>query len=183
MPLFPSPCGVMVAKVPIQQRGHAFFFFNVSVPLRGNGGERGTIKTLILNVNSVSVPLRGNGGESSEISLTTLHTAAMFPSPCGVMVAKATVCPSRSQCSAIGLRFPSPCGVMVAKDIKAIYPMVSISVSVPLRGNGGERCLRRATHQRQGKVSVPLRGNGCESHNILVRYQKRCDQSFRPLAG
>ena len=84
----------------------------VSVPLRGNGCERRAIHALDKAKKTVSVPLRGNGCESVQVFFIDHVTSVLFPSPCGVMVAKE----ARPMQGRSG----------------------SIMVSVPLRGNGCE---------------------------------------------
>ena len=62
----------------------------------------------------------------------------LFPSPCGVMVAKVE---SGRRCIAGDtlIKFPSPCGVMVAKALRELQSeLQKHQVSVPLRGNGCE---------------------------------------------
>ena len=88
--------------------------------------------------------------------------------------------------SAMALMFPSPCGVMVAKVEILAGPDKGLTVvSVPLRGNGCES-IDKSTREKGITlgVSVPLRGNGCESLQAGEQAFIYANQfSFRPLAG
>ena len=153
---FPSPCGVLVLKLPPVIHGIKSLVFCFR-PLAGfwflnHYSEKSVVYrqsrfpspcgVLVLKFPSIASmrypcvgfrPLAGfwflNCGQQGGV----IMTRHMFPSPCGVLVLKYLT----AQGTHGGIRrFPSPCGVLVLKLANCCPMLRGFRVSVPLRGSG-----------------------------------------------